>query len=91
MFLMIYSNYIHCYTIEYINYHLYCRVYQLSTIQFSLVSLIFLSLRSMFSVISNWVLFLAYLNLFGIKDFVVVVQYKFLLKELLLKKINRGH
>jgi hypothetical protein len=45
-------------------------------IEFSIIDFFlffFLSLRSMIFVISDWVSFLTYPNLFGIKGFVVVV------------------
>jgi hypothetical protein len=45
----------------------------LSSSSFSLSSLLFFHLRSMNSILSDWVSFLAYPNLFGIKGFVVVV------------------
>jgi hypothetical protein len=44
-----------------------------SSSSFSLSSLLFFHLRSMNSILSDWVSFLAYPNLFGIKGFVVVV------------------
>jgi hypothetical protein len=77
------------------HYHLYLYIiiiilfiYFLFLPSYSLLSLIFEIFDLMFS---DWVSFLAYPNLFGIKDFVVVVMSMMLSLPLIFGRVTFGH